>query len=392
MPRLAMPRLSKKILLAAAAGVSLVLVSVYLHSFRTISVPVVEPAQKVPLQVFGLGTVEARLLSKVGFKVSGILRELKADHGDMVKAGQPLALLDSGEQQNQVAKALASLEKAKANLQLAKANLQKARTNLVLKQQNSHRRQVLHQQGVLAGEEAEVSLAAAETAGAEAAQASAEVSAAAAALRDAEAQIELERELLSQHLLVAPYDAVIIGRHKELGTVLPAGEPVFTLVDSCSVWVRAFVDEAKAGHIAVGQLAEVRLRSLPGQRFAGRVARIDLESDRVGEERRVYVTWGDCPREFHLGEQAEVVIDTGLLDNTVLVPEVLVQGRDGNGGQIWTLEDGRLNLRRVVFGQGTLDGRLPVIQGLPEGARVLSALPSGLRQGRRATAQSGGRP
>lgn len=387
-----MPRLSKKILLAAAAGVSVVLVSVYLHSFRPISVPVVEPAQKVPLQVFGLGTVEAKQLSKVGFKVSGILRGLKADHGDVVKAGQPLALLDSGEQQNQVAKAVANMEKAKANLQLAKANLHKARTNFVLKQQNSRRRQVLHQQGVLAGEEAEVSLAAAETAGAETAQAEAEVSAATAAVRDAEAQIGLERELLSQHLLVAPYDAVIIGRHKELGTVLSAGEPVFTLADSCSVWVRAFVDEAKAGHIAVGQPAEVRLRSLPGQRFPGKVARIDLESDRVGEERRVYVTWGDCPREFHLGEQAEVVIDTGLLDNAVLVPEALVQGRDGNGGQIWTLEEGQLNLRRVVFGQGTLDGRLPVIQGLPEGARVLAALPSGLRQGRRATVQPGGRP
>lgn len=76
----------------------------------------------------------------------------------------------------------------------------------------------------------------------------------------------------------------------------------------------------------------------------------------------------------------------------MLVPEALVQGREGNGGQIWIMEDGRLNLRRVVFGQGTLDGRLPVIQGLPEGARVLAALPSGLRQGRRATAQSGDRP
>jgi len=218
------------------------------------------------------------------------------------------------------------------------------------------------------------------------------MAAAAASVKDAEAQLGLSREVLSQHFLVAPYDAVIIGRHKEIGTIMQAGEPVFTLVDPCTVWVRAFVDEAKAGYIEVGQLVEVRLRSLPGKRFPGKVARIDLESDRVGEERRIYVTWGDCPRDFHLGEQAEVVINSGLLDNVVLVSETLVFERDGSSGQIWTVEQGQLNKRRVIFGQSTLDGRLPVIQGMPEGAQVLAALPSGLRQGRKATVQSGGTP
>ncbi len=387
-----MARIKPKYLLALAAITLAAASAIYMLAFRPLSVPVVTPGEKVPLQVFGLGTVEARVLSKVGFKITGTLSELRVDQGDSVRAGQVLALLDNSEQQNRVAKAVANREKAKANLQLAKANQAKARTNLSLKQQNNRRRQALLNRGVLPAEAAEEAQAAADNAGAEAALAEAEVAAAAAALKDSEAQVGLDKVLLAQHALVAPYDALVITRHKELGTALPAGEPVFSLADPCSVWVRAFVDEAKAGHLAVGQTAEVRLRSLTGQLFSGRVARIDIESDRVGEERRVNVAWENCPRRFHLGEQAEVVINTGRLERAILVPQALVQGFDGSGGKIWTLEDGRLNLRRVALGQGTLDGRLPVMQGLPSGARVLAELPAGLRQGRRATAREEGRP
>ena len=323
--------------------------------------------------------------------MAGTLQELSVDHGDIVKRGQTLATLDSREQQNQLTKAMAEEAKAKANLQLAKANLEKAHTTFTLKLQNNRRRQMLLQRGVLAGEEAEEANAAAQTAKAEVAQAEAGLTAAKADLHDATAQVNLQKVLLAQHVLVAPYDAQIISRLKEVGTVLPAGDAVFTLVDAGTVWVRAFVDEAKSGRIEAGQPAELRLRSLPGQRFVGKVVRIDLESDRVGEERRVYVAWEHCPREYHLGEQAEVVINTGRLKNAVLIPETLVQGYDGKGGKIWTLEHGHLNLRRVVLGQSTLDGRLPVIGELPEGAQVLAELPTGLRQGRRATEQIGGR-
>ncbi len=59
--------------------------------------------------IFGLGTVEARVESKIGFKVSGILVDLEADVGDRVVKGAVLALLDSREQQVQVERAKASI-------------------------------------------------------------------------------------------------------------------------------------------------------------------------------------------------------------------------------------------------------------------------------------------
>ena len=61
------------------------------------------------------------------------------------------------------------------------------------------------------------------------------------------------------------------------------------------MWALAYVDESRAGAIKEGQPAEVRLRSLPQQVFPAKVVRIGLESDRVSEERRVYVKCDVCP-------------------------------------------------------------------------------------------------
>ena len=94
---------------------------------------------------------------------------------------------------------------------------------------------------------------------------------------------------------------------------IKAGDPIFTLVAAGSIWALAYIDESRAGAIKEGQPAEVRLRSLPHQVFPARVVRIGIESDRVTEERRVYVKCEQCPVRFHLGEQAEVLITVATL-------------------------------------------------------------------------------
>ena len=108
-----------------------------------------------------------------------------------------------------------------------------------------------------------------------------------AAICDAKAQQQLEAAILDFHTLTAPYDAMVTARLKDLGSALGAGEPVFTLIDPKTGVGAAYIDESKAGEIKVGEPAEIVLRSRPNQRFHGTVARIEPESDRVNEERRV---------------------------------------------------------------------------------------------------------
>jgi len=135
-----------------------------------------------------------------------------------------------------------------------------------------------------------------------------------AQLTDAQAQLQFEETLLEHRTLAAPYDAIVIERHKELGTVVKAGDPIFTLIAVGSYWGLAYVDEARAGYISEGQRVDARLRSRPQDAFTGQVARIGLESDRVTEERRVFIKGDNPPPRVFLGEQVEFLIAVAKLD------------------------------------------------------------------------------
>jgi HlyD family secretion protein len=68
----------------------------------------------------------------------------------------------------------------------------------------------------------------------------------------------------------------------------------------------------------------------------------------------------------------------------VLVPSTAVSDLRNGRGTVWTVEDGRLARREVGFGPELLDGRMPVLDGLPADAKVVAALVSGARVGRTA--------
>ncbi len=64
--------------LLAAGLVAAVVGAVFLYQARPASVTVLEPERDVAIKVFGLGTVEARVLTKIGFKVAGTLTDLRS--------------------------------------------------------------------------------------------------------------------------------------------------------------------------------------------------------------------------------------------------------------------------------------------------------------------------
>ena len=292
---------------------------------RPIQVQILEVQRDVAIQVFGLGTVESRVMSKVGFKVAGVLTDLLADQGDCVAKGAVLARLDTREQEARVSKAKANVEQAKANLDRALAAVAKAEASYANAKSINDRRQALLRDKNISVEAAETAKTTLDIAQADLNLAQSDVKVARAAIRDVQAQEQLESITLDLHTLTAPYQARVILRQKELGTALASGEPVFTLVDCKTIWVLAYIDESKAGEIMEGQLAEIVLRSLPGRRFQGRIERIEIESDRVNEERRVDVAFDQIPRDYHLGEQAEVYITVIRLPQALLIPEAAVE-------------------------------------------------------------------
>jgi HlyD family secretion protein len=371
-----------KIAAIGAAVVAAAAAVVWLYQSRPLAVTVLKPALDLPVKIFGLGTAEARVQSKLGFKVAGTLTELHADHGNYVMRGQLLARADAAEQKARVAKARAQVLSAEAAVQVAEAAVSKAGVLATQRGKVSERRQSLLARQSVSQEAADDAQFNEDVAKADLLVARSEFQSAKAKLDDARAQLEWETVILGQHELRSPFDGIVVSRARELGSVLIAGETLFTIVDPDTIWMLAYVDEARAGEIELGQAAEIKLRSLPQQTFTGRVVRIGIESDRVNEERRVYVSCADCPEAFFLGEQAEVWITTGLVKRALMVPEIAIGQFDGSSGIIWTVENGRLHRRPVTLGRRTLDGRIEVVRGLGEGALVPATTSTDFREQR----------
>ncbi|WP_343117403.1 efflux RND transporter periplasmic adaptor subunit [Ostreiculturibacter nitratireducens] len=351
-------------------------------SERPLVVSIVEPESDTVLRIYGLGTVEARILSKVGFEVGAMLTELSVDDGDAVVRGQDLAALHPAEQEARVARAEAALAANAANLAKAEAAVLRARAVLAQREAANRRQQDLVRQDVASIQRAEEAQRDVDVARADLAVSEAEVEVIRAQGADAAAALRLEKTLLAHHSLTAPYDALVVARHAEAGAVVKAGDPIFTLIDPETIWIQAYVDEERAGQLALGQPGTIRLRSRPEDEFHGTVSRIGLESDRVNEERRVWLTCGDCPSEMFLGEQAEVRITTGTRERALMVPEVAIAGFDGHLGKVWTVQDGRLHEVELTFGARDDRGRVEVTGGLPDGATVVAAPPKGADEGR----------
>jgi HlyD family secretion protein len=366
------------ILAALAAG------GIFYLRERPITLQVATLEMQVPLRIYGLGTVEARVLSKVGFEVGGSVASLMADAGDRVLRGQDIAVLNAAVQEARLERARSALVSNTAAL--AKAEASRARILAVLDQvrANNRRQQELARQNATSVQRAEEAQRDENVARADLTIAEAEVTVIRTQRADAEAAVRQEVALLGQFRLSAPYDAIIISRQAEAGAVVKAGDPIFTLIDPRSIWIQAYIDEERAGQLALDQPATIRVRSQPQSEFKGRVIRIGLESDRVNEERRVWLACEECPPQMFLGEQADTRILTGMRETAIMVPEVAISGFDGRRGRVWVIRDGQLEEAELKFGARDDRGRVEVVGGLTDGAKIVTSPAAGFRPGRKA--------
>ena len=266
-------------LLALAACIALVAWRV---SLRPVTVAVAGISRDVPLQVFGLGTVGARVQSNVGFKVAGVLVGLAADAGDHVRAGAVLARLDARDIEAQLV-ARAGVSQAAANIGKASADVASAQASLANAEAVSARRATLARSGFASKEEAQTTDAAMRVARANLDVANSEVGVAQRGAGSGRAQQAFNQATLDNYTLARPYDALVVSRNLQLGSMPMPGQSVFTLVEprtrSGSL---AYVDERLAGRLerrpAGGDRAALRPGGAPV-----RPCRTDRDPERSGE-------------------------------------------------------------------------------------------------------------
>ena len=199
---------------------------------RPISVTVVETEAETAIRVYGLGTVEARVVSKIGFEVGAALADLLVDSNDSVTKGQSLALLHGAEQDARVARAEAGVAASTAAILKAEASIVRAQAVLAQRETANTRQQALASRSAIAAKSAEEAQRDVAVAAAELTVAQSDVAVIRAQSADATAALQFERTLLAHHTLTAPFDAVIVQRHAEAGTVVRAGDVILAAMPS----------------------------------------------------------------------------------------------------------------------------------------------------------------
>jgi HlyD family secretion protein len=90
-----------------------------------------------------------------------------------------------------------------------------------------------------------------------------------AQLRGTKAQLDLLRKQLADAELKSPENGIIRSRLMEPGEMASPTRPVFSLAVLDPKWVRAYVSEARLGHVRIGMDAKVRVDSFPGRDLEG---------------------------------------------------------------------------------------------------------------------------
>jgi len=275
---------------------------------------------EIVAEVMGTGTLEARVKTTVSARIQERLAEVLVDQGDSAKAGQLLALLDDAESKQQVAIAEATLAAAKQTTERVRADL--ARSEAVLKQASlDHKRMTgLVATHAVSQTDADKALEALGVAEADLKRSHAVIAEAESQIVVAEKNLLFRKEQLAFTEIHSPYDGLIIRRDRDAGDVLVPGASLMQIISLSELWVSAWVDETAMPALAMDQSARIVFRSEPGRNYPGKVSRLGREMDRETREFLVDVRATELPKNWTVGQRAEVFIETARQADAVLIP------------------------------------------------------------------------
>ena len=242
------------------------------------------------------GNVDIRQVS-LAFEGSGRIKQMLAEEGDVVKAGQTIAVLDTRTLELQVLEQVANVEVQRQmvlklnngarpeEIAQARAQLASTEADAVLADQEYARATRLQSSanGAISQQSVDQVRAASQAAKAKVSEQRAalqlvevgtraeELLAAQAQLDAAEASLALLKHQVEQGELLAPTDAVVRSRLREPGDMVTSTSPVVSLALMQPKWIRAYVGEPDLGKLKPGTSVEVLTDSHPDKPIVGKV-------------------------------------------------------------------------------------------------------------------------
>jgi membrane fusion protein (multidrug efflux system) len=238
---------------------------------------IVAAQEEWPLTLDVIGTMAAVQGVTVSADLPGTVEKIHFDSGQAVRAGDVLAVLDTRQEQAQ----LAALE---AQLELARITFERM-------------------QGLL--EERVISRA--------------EFDRASADQRQQDARVAEIRAVIDRKTIRAPFSGVLGIRQVNLGQYLAGGDPLVTLQSLNPIYVNFGVPQQSAGQVPVGRT--VRIRADDGSReWSGRVTAVDSMVDEATRNVQIQATLANPDGKLRPGMFVQTEVALGPNQSVVALP------------------------------------------------------------------------
>jgi RND family efflux transporter MFP subunit len=318
------------------------------------AVTTVGVAKVVRQDLFNLVTIPAEFRPYVEVelhaKVAGYVDQMNVDFGDKVKAGQLLATLEVPELHDQLHNAIANQQKAEADY--TNAHVIYTRLEAV----NYANSNLVAQQDIDTAQAKEGS--------------------AAAAIAAARAEVERYQTLVKYTKITAPFDGVVTKRYADPGTLIQAGTasdtqslPLVRVSDNYHLRLDFPVSVDYVRDIRVGDEVQVRVDSLGGKKFAGKITRF---ANKVTEDTRtmlVEIEVTNSSLEIVPGMYAVVELKFQAREQALCVPTGAVSG--GKSPSVYVINgNSDIEPRQVTLGVETPE-KYEILSGVKEGEMVM---------------------
>src|SRR5258706_1138762 len=309
-------------------------------------------------------------------KATGRLEWLGVLEGSRVKADEIIARVESKDMR-------AALDQAAAQVHLAQANLQQGFAELRDAEANFNRSKELLSKKFISGAQHDTDTA-------RLGKARAVIAAQRAGVASAEANRQAAEVALEQTVIRAPFDAIVLTKNADVGdnitpfsSAVGAKGAVVTVADMDTVEVEADVAESSIGRIKVDQPCEVLLDALPDTRLAAVVSRIVPTVDRAKATVLVKVRFVDKDPRVLPDMSAKVAFLERPVAAEEKQPVAAVQPKaivEREGRKIaFVVKEDRARSTEVTIGRKL--GDLVEVRGLKAGDRVVLSPGEKIRDG-----------
>ncbi|HJZ75369.1 MAG TPA: efflux RND transporter periplasmic adaptor subunit [Vicinamibacterales bacterium] len=313
-------------------------------------------------------------------------RSRELEPGDLLPSGTTLARVRSSDYDAAVDKAHGARDEAGAGIAAAEATLAEAQAGLTQAEFDYGRISTLWQQESITkpaydGARARLDAARAKVDAAAAGVAAARQRAAAAVGQAHEAEIAR-----SDTELRAPFDAILLERRIDIGTLVSPAVPAFTIADLRQIKARFNAPDTALHRFHVGQLLPLTVDAFPSDRFEGHVLSIAPAADLKSRSFEVIVTIDNPALKLRSGMIASVHVGSeATAERQLRIPiDGLVHDPDREQYLVYGLEqkNGRSVVKAIPIRPGPLVGnQVSVLEGLSAGQRIVSPGANLLRPG-----------